>query len=1265
MKRFGLCLSAVLLASSTVLAATFHVAPGGNDANPGTARKPFATIAKARDAARACNGKDNIIVLAPGRYFHADAVLLDERDSGLTIRGAQPGATAEIYGGLPVTGWERWKGNIWRAPVPKGQRFFNLIADGHSLTMARTPNAGGGYGGGAKSVGHQDTWRPREEVFVPDAWRGYDYSDAQVFAFHDSNWFSEMHAILSAPDKDGIMKVTKGNIGQRLFIRGVLEFLDEPGEWCLKNREGFVYYWPKCGSPADQVVIRPTVENVIVIQGTSQATPAKNITIENLSFIGSDFSEVWTPGPDNTSPSPRGMVFGENVEGLAVRNCRLLAAGHCAVMLNKYAQNCVVERNLILEAGFVGVYMNGWPIFEGPFKDAAESYVNKGHRIEGNFIYDCGKFVGAGCGIQFYQSGDNLVARNEVGQMPRYGISYKGLCYVCFGRHEAFGKKISWDNHWEFLHTRNNRIVGNEIYSVCRNSHDFGAIESWGPGRDNLWENNAVHDVDATLEWDGYGNILYADDHNHFLTMRNNILYHCNGGAVSTAFSMKSVGQTTENNLLVDSELGIVCGLGPFREPCWGSIVRHNVFAIVPRNTRYNVNEGNFKGFTGGVMPKLPPDARGIVEINRNAVMPRNSADPNPRPYPEYGIDKDSFFGDALVKRGKPQWDIQYRDYSLAANSPAFALGFKAISVDSIGLPADFPFDTRAAVRRAATDKIQAEDYQRMSGLRTEGGKGLFHISAGAWAKYANIDFGPGKADTAQFQLESSATSGPLVELHLDSPTGQLIGRLDAGRAFCPLAGASGVHQLFLVFPSSAVRSVDWFKMLLPADARTSTVSVGQQVVANDGASPAIITITLRDQRGNFVPNKAVELKSSRGAADTISAASGVSSAVGEVTFRVTSATAGDAALTATDTTDGLAIVQGARVTFSPDAASAARSSVEVAPQSLRADGVAAATVTVTLRDGRGRPVPGKNVAIAKIAGIGTPEIAVTGGTTDGTGVARFKVKSASDDKFVFRVVDTTDHMALAGAATVMFTPMADAKPAYTNRSDGRTVARFEAGRGTWIVPAGVTNLEILVVGGGGGGGRQAGGAGAGGLYYSAAYAVVPSSPITVVVGEGGAPGKNGSPSVFGLVTAYGGAGTDGYHSLSTENPTRNTSEGGEQGGHFDGTMFHAGNRGGTAAFDGVYDSGGGAGKPGSHGNAAVGGIGVENRITGTAMHYAAGGSALEGTVGAPGGAGHRTGGSFGKATYSPAENGTGAGGQGGWGVEGNKGASGVVIVAY
>ena len=585
----------------------------------------------------------------------------------------------------------------------------------------------------------------------------------------------------------------------------------------MKHKEGFVYFWPLTGTPADHLTVRPTSERLFDVEGRTPATPAKGIVFENLSLIGSDFCERWylfSPGKDGSTPEPlqQGMVFGENVDKLTIRNCRLLAAGHSAVWLNKYARDCVVENNLIMGAGFAGVYMNGWTIGEGPFKSAAESYVNKGHRIESNFIYDCGKYVGAGCGIQFYQSGNNLIMRNEIGKMPRYGISYKGLRWGCLPK-EQYGQKLTFDHHWEFLHSRSNRIVGNEIYSVCRNSFDYGAIECWGPGRDNLWENNAVHDLDQALNWNGWAHIVFADDASHYLATQNNILYHCHGGDATGAFMMKSIGQEIANNLVADCTLGRIITIGPYIEPGWDFTAHRNVFALDGNRMRYDTSRETFTGMAGTI-GKLPADVKkGIREIDYNVIAARNPAKPNPGPYPENGMDKNSYFGDPLLKRAKPAWDIQYADYSLDPRSPAFRLGFKAIPTTAIGLRADFPFDKAAATRRAATDKIQAEDYQRMAGLRTDGGLGIRDLSTGAWAKYANIDFGTGSATGAVFRLNASSAKGTVVEIRLDSPSGRLIGQLVAGETTCPVAKVEGNHNVFLVFPCNAVKMVDWFRM--------------------------------------------------------------------------------------------------------------------------------------------------------------------------------------------------------------------------------------------------------------------------------------------------------------------------------------------------------------------------------------------------------------------------------------------------------------------
>lgn len=806
MRLKSCCVGWACFVIHSAFAAEFHVAPAGDDRNSGAAGKPLATVEAARDAARAAPGPHTIL-LAPGRYFSAAPILLDDRDSGLTVRGAEPGATAEVYGGAAVTGWEKWKGEIWRAPVPRGRRFFNLIVDGKPATMAQTPDAGSGFGGGASRRGNNG-------VQVPAEWRGYDYADAQVFAFIGANWFAEMREVLAAsPDAEGVLPVDGGSGGfggmnDRYFLRGVLEFLDEPGEWCLKHKEGFVYYWALEGTPDDHVIVRPTVERLFDVRGRAPETPARNVAIENLALIGSDFCARWYlfgPGQDGSTPEPlqQGLVFGQNVDGLQVRSCRILAAGHSGVWFNYHARNGVVENCLIAGAGFAGVYANGFNPGAGPFASGPESYVNKGHRVENNFIYDCGKFVGGGCGIQFFQSGDALIARNEVGEMPRYGISFKGNRWGSIPK-TLYGQKVTFDSHFDYIHTRNLRVAGNEIYSVCRNSFDFGAIESWSPGRENLWAGNDLHDIDQTLDWNGWAHVLFADDASHWLTLSSNIIHHCSGGQATGAFMLKSIEQRIENNLVIDCDIGRLVTFEPFVEPSWNVTIRHNLFAVDGVNTRYgNLNPFSFQGkpFEG---VEVPTHASGFREINRNWIVPRDPKNPNP--LAQHKMDLDSTFGPAPVERLKPDWDATAADYRVKA--PEW---FHPIDAAAMGLRKDFPFDKLAFTRRPATRKIQAEGYQRAHVLRTSGGVGVYNLQPGAWAKYANIDFGAG-VSRAVFRLDADSGGEPKLELRADSPEGPLLGRLPAGQSECEVAGVTGVHNLYLVVSGAGARSVDWFR---------------------------------------------------------------------------------------------------------------------------------------------------------------------------------------------------------------------------------------------------------------------------------------------------------------------------------------------------------------------------------------------------------------------------------------------------------------------
>jgi hypothetical protein len=103
-----------------------------------------------------------------------------------------------------------------------------------------------------------------------------------------------------------------------------------------------------------------------------------------------------------------------------------------------------------------------------------------------------------------------------------------------------------------------------------------------------------------------------------------------------------------------------------------------------------------------------------------------------------------------------------------------------------------------------------------------------------------------------------------------------------------------------------------------------------------------------------------------------------------------------------------------------------------------------------------------------------------------------------------------------------------------------KTVQSFTAtGPGTFSVPTGITSVEVLVVGGGGSAGNIAGGGGGGGVVYHANYPVTPGGTVSYSVGAGGTSGPaypgpagtNGTPSTFGVITAYGGGASGSWSS--------------------------------------------------------------------------------------------------------------------------------------
>lgn len=258
----------------------------------------------------------------------------------------------------------------------------------------------------------------------------------------------------------------------------------------------------------------------------------------------------------------------------------------------------------------------------------------------------------------------------------------------------------------------------------------------------------------------------------------------------------------------------------------------------------------------------------------------------------------------------------------------------------------------------------------------------------------------------------------------------------------------------------------------------------------------------------------------------------------------------------------------------------------------------------------------------------------------------------------------------------------------------GQTILSYTTpGATTFTPPAGVTNIEYLVVAGGGGGGyaqaagRSAGGGGAGGLR--AGTIAVTQQSYAVAVGGGGLAGTSGTPhggnggaaSIGALVsTVGGGGGGNGAGAAANAGNVGGSGGGGSSystpGAGGAGTAGE-GNNGGAGDSDNEGGGGGGASAAGGVGDTTTniggaGGAGSASTITGVSVTYAGGGGggALSSTVpagtgGAGGAGGGGAGGTSGAGVAGEANKGGGGGGAGASDANGGAGGSGIIIVRF
>jgi len=530
-------------------AALLYVAPGGSDANPGTKARPFATLARARDAVRALRHGGALppggveVVVRGGEYPVTASLALTAEDSGTAAApvtyAAATGETPILTGAARLRGFrpvqdpavlarlpQEARGHVLQAdlgasgvtdfgqvlphgyghkPVPIAELFFN----GRPQTPARWPNAGfvltgkvtdagaespAGRGMGFEYAGD----RPARWVGDPDVWLyGYWYWDWADGAVGVASIDPATHTIRTT--STAIMGIRSG---QRFYAYNVLEELDAPGEWYLDRSKGVLYFYPP-GDAAKADVRFSLLETPLVTM-----TGVSHVTLRGLTLEGGRGTGVTITGGDHCL-----------LAACTVRRC----AGD-AVIVDGGADHGVLGCDLYT-LGRGGVRMVG-----GDRKTLTPG----GHFVENCDIHDFSRLDRTYTPAVQIEGAGNRIAHCHLHGAPHHAIRLEGNDHV---------------------------IEYNEIDHVVLEADDQGGFDEWADPsyRGNVLRYNDWHDIGSGLTANGQAGIR-LDDAISGTLIYGNVFARCAGGTFGGVQMNGGKDNWIDNNLFVDCPIAVSGG---------------------------------------------------------------------------------------------------------------------------------------------------------------------------------------------------------------------------------------------------------------------------------------------------------------------------------------------------------------------------------------------------------------------------------------------------------------------------------------------------------------------------------------------------------------------------------------------------------------------------------------------------------------------------------------------------------------------------------
>lgn len=541
-------------AEEAAVKADFFVATDGSDDNAGSAEKPFATLARARDEVRkkiaAGLGADLTVLIRAGTYEQRETLTFGPKDSGpekhSITYAAYPGEKVIVSGGRKLSGWNR-KEKLWTTQIPEvaeGKWYFTqLFVDDQRATRARTPNKN-----------DSAPYFRISGVIISNDNCTLKFAPGQVADWKDSTdveaiilriWEISRKRLAAVDGAPGTVTLTPPYFkeydalceGMNVYFENARVMLDQPGEWHLNRATGDLAYWPLPKEDLTKAeIVAPVLRRLLEVRGTPEQ-PVRNLHFKGIQFAHTarELTDAGFVGTQATfyRVSKAGSVRLDDAlrleytQGCSIEDGQIAHVGETGISLRQGCSNNLIQGNRIFDVGGNGVMIGE----AGDPTNTLEIVTN--NRVTNNHVHDCGTVFHGAVGIWVGIVDNTTVAHNLVENLPYTGIS------------------VGWRWNTQPSGCKSNLVEFNHIRTVSRLLWDAGAVYTLGYQPGTIIRGNLIHDVQRSRFSTGPGNggIFIDNGSSGFLIEKNSI--HC---WEPVRLNTTTFDGSTSNNVLVQTE---------------------------------------------------------------------------------------------------------------------------------------------------------------------------------------------------------------------------------------------------------------------------------------------------------------------------------------------------------------------------------------------------------------------------------------------------------------------------------------------------------------------------------------------------------------------------------------------------------------------------------------------------------------------------------------------------------------------------------------